>query len=427
MFCPRLTLRSLTIRYLDDFTLTLGRQEYLPLLVGGMGVDISTPALVLAISQLGGIAHLSDAMLPTVVDRHFGTRFVQRKRERFARTGERDFDLTELRNATDQYIGAVMSAKSGPGAIFLNVMEKLTMGDARLTLQTRLAAAMDAGIDGLTLSAGLHLGSLDLIKDHPRFHDVKLGIIVSSVRALKIFLHRAARVNRMPDYIVIEGPLAGGHLGFPLNWQDFDLATIVAEVQRLLAQEGLCIPVIPAGGIFTGAEAVAFLEQGAMAVQVATRFAITRECGLPDAVKQAFLAARPEDVEVNMVSPTGYPMRMLKSSPAIGTLVRPMCESFGYGLDCRGECSYRTAFFQETEAGNVARQAEKICLCTMMHGYKVWTCGQNVSRLKETTLRLPDGSYQLPSAAEVFLDYLHHADRQPLFTAHSNDEIHSRR
>jgi len=393
-----------------------------------MGVDISTPPLVLAIAQLGGIAHLSDALLPAVVDRHFGTNYVARKRQRFQQTADSSFDLTELRNAIDFYVREVMNAKRGSGGVFINVMEKLTMGNARTTLQTRLTAAMDAGIDGLTLSAGLHMGSLDLIKDNPRFHDIKLGIIVSSVRALKIFLHRAARVERLPDYIVVEGPLAGGHLGFPLNWQDFDLATIVAEVQRLLTQEGLCIPVIPAGGIFTGDEAVTFLEKGAMAVQVATRFAITRECGLPDEVKQAFLAAGPEDVEVNMTSPTGYPMRMLKSSPAIGTMVRPMCASYGYGLDCHGECSYRTAYEQFQLDGGATRSGETICLCTMMHGYKVWTCGQNVSRLKETTVRLPDGSYQLPTAEDVFRAYQHQVERQPFLTpAHSGDQVRSHR
>lgn len=56
------------------------------------------------------------------------------------------------------------------------------------------------------------------IEDHPRFRDVKLGIIVSSVRALQIFCSRTAKLNRLPDYVVVEGPLAGGHLGFGLDW-----------------------------------------------------------------------------------------------------------------------------------------------------------------------------------------------------------------
>ena len=254
---------------LNDFTLTLGRQDYIPLLVGGMGVDVSTPNLVLAVAHLGGIAHLSDAMLPAVLNRHAGTCFVQDKRAQcqviaHPETAATAFDVTALREATHRYIRSVMNRKRGDGGVFLNVMEKLGMGNPRVTLAARLTAAMDAGIDGITLSAGLHLGTLELLKTHARFRDIKLGIIVSSARALKLFLLRAAKAGRMPDYIIVEGPLAGGHLGFSCTWHDFNLATIVGEVQRLLAQETLCIPVIPAGGIFTGSDAVNFLRQGAV-------------------------------------------------------------------------------------------------------------------------------------------------------------------
>ncbi len=388
-------------------------------MVGGMGVDVSTPNLVLAIAYLGGIAHLSDAMLPTVVDRHAGTRFVRDKRAQsrvmtHPETAISTFDITALCAATHQYICAVMNRKRGDGGVFINVMEKLTMGNPRATLQARLTAAMDAGIDGITLSAGLHLGTMDLIKAHPRFRDIKLGIIVSSARALKLFLHRAAKAERLPDYIVIEGPLAGGHLGFPCTWRDFDLATIVGEVQRMLAQEGLRIPIIPAGGIFTGSDAVAFMQAGAAAVQVATRFTVTEESGLPDAIKQAFFTAEPEDVEVNLLSPTGYPMRMLKGSPAIGNTIPPQCDSFGYGLDPAGTCTYRTAYDERLHSVNSDQPGEKICLCAMMHGYKVWTCGHTVSRLKETTHRLPDGTFQLLTTEQVFHDYTRSTDQRIL-------------
>ena len=95
----------------------------------------------------------------------------------------------------------------------------------------------------------------------------------------------------MPDYVVVEGPLAGGHLGFGMDWAAYDLATIVAEIRQYLAQEQLDIPLIPAGGIFTGGDAVRYLEAGAAAVQVATRFTVTRECGLPDEIKQEYFKA----------------------------------------------------------------------------------------------------------------------------------------
>ena len=76
------------------------------------------------------------------------------------------------------------------------------------TLKTRLESAMDAGIDGITLSAGLHLGTFALIEGHPRFRDVKLGIIVSSARALNLLLKKAERTRRLPDYVIVEGPLS---------------------------------------------------------------------------------------------------------------------------------------------------------------------------------------------------------------------------
>ena len=100
-----------------------------------------------------------------------------------------------------------MAAKQGDGLIFVNCMEKLTMNAPQAKPCARaLSAALDAGIDGITMSAGLHLGSFALIADHPRFRDAKLGIIVSSVRALQLFLRKISRLDRLPDYIIVEGP-----------------------------------------------------------------------------------------------------------------------------------------------------------------------------------------------------------------------------
>jgi nitronate monooxygenase len=308
-----------------------------------------------------------------------------------------------------------MQAKRGDGLIFINCMEKLTMGSPRETLRVRLASAMDGGIDGITLSAGLHLGSLPLVQDHPRFRDVRFGIIVSSLRALLLFLRKTARLERLPDYVIVEGPLAGGHLGFGMDWAQYDLKTIVDEIHGYFAQEGLTIPVIPAGGIFTGSDAVEFLEAGAAAVQVATRFTATRECGLPDKIKQDYFRAEEDDIEVNLISPTGYPMRMLKGSPAIGSGIRPNCEAYGYLLDASGHCSYHDAYNRELEKhpdGKNLSVRDKTCLCTHMRNFDCWTCGQNTWRLKDTTHRLPDGTYQLLDAEHVFRDYLYSTDHR---------------
>jgi nitronate monooxygenase len=409
------------MKRLDDFRLRIGKKELVPIVTGGMGVDISTAELSLVSARLGGIGHISDAMVPTVSDRRFNMRFVTEKQKKYKYNffnrdkSDVQFDLEGLAEATRLHVGRTMEAKRGDGLIFINSMEKLTMNNPRETLRVRLSAAMDGGIDGITLSAGLHLGSLALVQDHPRFRDVQFGIIVSSLRALMLFMRKNARLDRLPDYIIVEGPLAGGHLGFGLDWAQYDLKTIVDEVIRYLAQESLDIPVIPAGGIFTGSDAVEFLEAGAAAVQVATRFTVTRECGLPDEVKQEYFKAREEDIEVNMISPTGYPMRMLKGSPAIGAGIRPNCEAYGYLLDASGNCAYIDAYHRELEKhpdGKNISVMDKTCLCTHMRNFDCWTCGHYTYRLKDTSRQMPDGSYRLLNAEDVFNDYRYSADHQ---------------
>ena len=409
------------MKRVDDFRLKFGKKEYVPIMVGGMGVDISTAELALETARLGGIGHISDAMVPDVSDRRFDTSFVKEKTKFYKHNIDNSdksiikFDLGVLAEATKRHVEATMDAKTGDGMVFVNCMEKLTMNAPRETLQVRMASALDAGIDGITLSAGLHLGSFALIADHPRFHDAKLGIIVSSVRALQLFLRKTARLNRLPDYIIVEGPLAGGHLGFGLDWAQYDLATIVTEVVQFLKNEHLEIPVIAAGGIFTGSDAVSFLENGSAGVQVATRFTVSNECGLPDKVKQEYFTATEADVVVNTISPTGYPMRMLKGSPAIGAGIRPNCEAYGYLLDGTGNCSYITAYNQQIvlhpDVKNISVM-DKTCLCTHMRNFNLWTCGQYTYRLKDTTRQLADGTYQTLSAEHIFKDYQFSVDEK---------------
>ncbi|BAL26566.1 nitronate monooxygenase [Azoarcus sp. KH32C] len=409
------------MKCLDDFRLRFGSRDYVPIVIGGMGVDISTADLSLEAARLGGIGHISDAMVPTVSDRRYDTKYVRDKLKQYkynvANTdkSEVQFDLGLLEEAQKTHVARTMERKRGDGLIFMNCMEKLTMNGPKETLRVRLRAAMDAGIDGITLAAGLHLGSFALIEDHPRFRDVKLGIIVSSLRALQLFLRKSARTNRLPDFVVVEGPLAGGHLGFGMDWAQYDLHTIVAEIREYLLAEKLDIPLIPAGGIFTGSDAVNFLEAGAAAVQVATRFTVSQECGLPPEVQQEYFKAQEEDIEVNGISPTGYPMRMLKSSPAIGSGIRPNCEAYGYLLDGNGNCAYITAFNRELAAHPDARRLQvmdKTCLCTHMRNFDCWTCGHYTYRLKDTTNKLADGTYQILSAEHIFHDYQYSKDNK---------------
>lgn len=410
------------MKCVDDFRLRFGKHELVPIMIGGMGVDISTAELALEAARLGGIGHISDAMLPTVTDRRYDTHFVKQKLKQYKYNLDNSdksavkFDLGQIAEATRLHVSKSMEAKRGEGMIFINCMEKLTMNAPRETLSVRLRTALDAGIDGITLSAGLHLGSFALMEDHPRFHDAQLGIIVSSLRALQLFLRKTAKLNRLPDFVVVEGPLAGGHLGFSIeDWAKYDLRTITLEVMQYLKDENLSIPVIPAGGIFTGSDAVSFLEEGAAAVQVATRFTVADECGLPNKVMQEYFKASEDDIEVNTTSPTGYPMRMLKNSPSIGSGISPGCESYGYLLDGNGNCSYIDAYNREVAAHPGAKKVsvmDKTCLCTHMRNFNCWTCGHYTYRLKDTTHKNADGSYQILSAEHIFHDYQFSKDQK---------------
>ena len=409
------------MKRVDDFRLRFGKQELVPIIIGGMGVDISSAELALEAARLGGIGHISDAMLPTVSDRRYDTDFVKVKLTQYKYNLENSdktdikFDLEQVAESTRLHVGRTMEAKRGTGMIFVNVMEKLTMNAPKETLKVRLHAALSAGIDGITLAAGLHLGSFAMMEDHPRFRDAKLGIIVSSLRALQLFLRKNLRTNRLPDYIVVEGPLAGGHLGFGMDWAKYDLLTITIEIMEYLKVEKLDIPVIPAGGIFTGSDAAAFLEMGAAGVQVATRFTVSKECGLPSDIKQEYFKASESDIVVNEVSPTGYPMRMLKTSPAIGSGIRPGCESYGYLLDSEGRCSYIEAYNREVALHPNEKKIQvfdKTCLCTHMRNFKMWTCGHFTYRLKDTSHKLADGNYQLLTAEHVFKDYQFSTDNK---------------
>ena len=101
-----------------------------------------------------------------------------------------------------------------------------------------------------------------------------------------------------------------------------------------------------------------------------------------------------------MISPTGYPMRVLKGSPTIGAGNRPNCEAYGYLLDGKGSCAYITAYNREAAAHPEARKVsvmDKTCLCTAMRNFDCWTCGHNAYRLKETSRQLEDGEKCTPT------------------------------
>ncbi|HAK90661.1 MAG TPA: nitronate monooxygenase, partial [Massilia timonae] len=127
------------MKRVDDFRLRMGNKEYVPIMIGGMGVDISTSELALEAARLGGIGHISDAMSQDVSDRKFDTTFVKDKTKTYKfninnmNKAVVQFDLDHLAEATRRHVGATMEAKKGDGLIYVNCMEKLTMNAPKET------------------------------------------------------------------------------------------------------------------------------------------------------------------------------------------------------------------------------------------------------------------------------------------------------
>ncbi|MGA9962238.1 MAG: nitronate monooxygenase, partial [Azonexus sp.] len=144
------------MKRVDDFRLQLGKHELVPIMIGGMGVDISTADLALEAARLGGIGHISDAMINTVSDRRYETKYVKEKLALYKYNVKNEdkavvqFDLGTVVEATRLHIDATMARKQGSGLVFINCMEKLTMNAPKETLRVRMRTALDCGIDGIT-------------------------------------------------------------------------------------------------------------------------------------------------------------------------------------------------------------------------------------------------------------------------------------
>ena len=144
--------------------------------------------------------------------------------------------------------------------------------------------------------------------------------IVSSSRAAKIiFQHWQKRYHHVPDAVVVEGPMAGGHLGFKkeqINDPEYALEKIlpgiISTVQSFEQSSGKKIPVIAAGGIYTGADIYKFLQMGAQGVQMATRFVATIECDASQEFKNAYIKCTKEDLVI-IDSPVGLPGRAIRN------------------------------------------------------------------------------------------------------------------
>ncbi len=263
-----------------------------PIVQGGMGVGISMSGLAAAVANEGGVGVISAAGLGLVYKDY-----------------SNDFDKATLWGLKEELRKAREKAKEG--IIGVNIMVAMT--DFANLVKTAIANKADIIFSG----AGLPLNLPSFLTEGAK---TKLAPIVSSARALKVICRRwIGEYNYVPDAVVVEGPKAGGHLGFSheqLNDPAYALEAIVPEVvtavRELEAQYGKKIPVIAGGGIYTGEDIYNITSLGADAVQMGTRFVATEECDASQAFKQSYIEAQPTDIEI-IQSPVGMPGRAIRN------------------------------------------------------------------------------------------------------------------
>ena len=263
----------------------------LPIVQGGMGVGISLAGLASAVANEGGIGVIS-AAVPGIHEPDF------RKNSAQANIRVLRREIRKARQLTKGVLG-------------VNVMMALT--DFHAMVQT----ALEEGIDIIFSGAGLPLDLPGFLVEKTK---TKLVPIVSSARAAKIICQKwLSRFKYLPDAMVVEGPKAGGHIGFKTEQIDdpnFTLDRLVPEVIESLEPYETTydkkIPVIAAGGIYSGEDIYHYIKLGAAGMQIGTRFVATHECDADNAFKQAYLNAKEEDMAV-INSPVGLPGRVIRN------------------------------------------------------------------------------------------------------------------
>ncbi|MBI4810516.1 MAG: nitronate monooxygenase [Ignavibacteriales bacterium] len=264
----------------------------IPLIQGGMGVGISLSGLAAAVANEGGVGVISSAGLGLLYkesSKDFLEANIHGLRE-------------ELRKAREKTYGVVG----------VNIM--VAMSNFADMVKTAIAEKADIIFSG----AGLPLNLPGFLK---KDSTTKLVPIVSSARAAKIICEKWKKnYNYLPDAIVVEGPKAGGHLGFkPEQIEDANytleklIPEVVHEVKQIEDAYNKPIPVIAAGGIYTGKDIYDIMQLGASGVQMGTRFVTTDECDASDAFKQTYIDAKSEDIEI-INSPVGMPGRAIMSN-----------------------------------------------------------------------------------------------------------------
>ena len=267
----------------------------IPIIQGGMGVGISLSGLASAVANAGAIGVIATAGICQFEPDH-RTNFLEANKRALRK------EIKKAKAKTDGIIGInIMVALSD----FDDIVQCAVEEEANLLF---LGAALP-----IRLPETLPLDKLGKLP-------TKFVPIVSSAKAVKIiFRSWAKQFNHIPDAVVVEGPLAGGHLGFRkehIDNPDYTLEKILPEVIAVIKpyeeQFNKNVPVIAAGGIYTGADIHKFMQLGAQGVQMGTRFVATHECDASQEFKDAYLNCKKEDIII-MDSPVGLPGRAIQN------------------------------------------------------------------------------------------------------------------
>ncbi|MFT3985200.1 MAG: nitronate monooxygenase family protein [Lachnospiraceae bacterium] len=274
-----------------------------PIVQGGMGVGISLSGLAGAVAAAGGIGIISTAQIG-YLDEEF----------------ERSPIKTNLRVIGEQIEKARVLANGG--IIGVNIMA------ATRNYEDYVRTAVDAGVDLIISGAGIPTGLPSFVENSK----TKIAPIVSSLKAASLICRMwDKKYERTPDMVVIEGPKAGGHLGFSteeldrIEELDFDkeIVKIIEFIKKFAKEKNKDIPVVAAGGIYSKADMEHYLKLGADGVQIATRFVTTYECDADIRYKMAYINAEKEDIRI-VKSPVGMPGRAIWNPFIENTLKGPV-------------------------------------------------------------------------------------------------------
>lgn len=330
-----------------------------PIIQGGMGVGISLSGLASAVANQGGIGVIAGAMI-----------------------GMKEPDVA--RNPIDANVRALASeiekARSlSNGIIGVNIMVALT------TFTQMVRQAIESRVDLIFSGAGLPLDMprhlRELCETKKEEFKTRLVPIISSGRAASVIARKwLSRYDYLPDAFVVEGPKAGGHLGFkPEEIQDGANALevlvpqVVEAVKPFEDKHGRAIPVIAAGGIYSGGDIKKFLDLGASGVQMGTRFVATHECDADQRFKQSYIDAKKEDITI-IASPVGMPGRALDNE-----FIEKSREGLKKPFKCIFHCIHTCK--QEKTPYCIAQALMNAMRGNLKGGFAF--CGENVFRINK--------------------------------------------